>query len=176
MKLETKLKKGIYRHCENCRKEFYLPPSRKTRKYCTVNCFNESLKTNTPIKCLICDEEFYCSKSQQKYRNRKTCSRKCMGIHIQIRGLIRRATGGKTEGQKNRSIRYSKPIKEWRKAVFQRDDYTCQLCNKRGGVLNADHIKPFAEYPELRLELSNGRTLCIECHKKTPTWGVKKKK
>lgn len=61
----------------------------------------------------------------------------------------------------------------WRKAVFERDDYTCQGegCGSRGGELNADHIKPFSTHPELRFKVSNGRTLCVPCHKKTPTYG-----
>lgn len=62
---------------------------------------------------------------------------------------------------------------QWRKAIFERDNYTCQLCGLRGGPLHADHIKPYAAYPELRWELSNGRTLCVPCHKKTPTYGRK---
>jgi len=71
----------------------------------------------------------------------------------------------------NESIRKSAVYKKWRKAVFERDDYTCQICGQRGGKLNADHIKRFADYPNLRLELSNGRTLCLSCHLKTPTFG-----
>ena len=59
----------------------------------------------------------------------------------------------------------------WRKAVFERDNFTCRKCGKRGGNLNADHIKPFARYPELRTSIENGRTLCTPCHKKTPTFG-----
>ena len=63
--------------------------------------------------------------------------------------------------------------KEWRKAIFARDNYTCQLCGKCGGTLQADHILPYCTHPELRLDLNNGRTLCVECHKKTPTYGSK---
>lgn len=76
------------------------------------------------------------------------------------------------------SIRSSKEMKEWRKAVFERDDYTCQHCGLRSGngkivILNADHIKPFAYFPDLRFDIDNGRTLCVECHKKTDTFAGK---
>jgi len=52
---------------------------------------------------------------------------------------------------------------EWRKKVFQKDDWTCQKCKKRGGKLIADHIKMWCLFPELRYDLNNGQTLCKEC-------------
>lgn len=59
--------------------------------------------------------------------------------------------------------------KDWRLAVYTRDNYTCQFCLARNGngvrvVLHADHIKPYAAFPELRYDVSNGRTLCRKCH------------
>lgn len=71
---------------------------------------------------------------------------------------------------KNHAIRNSLEYKLWRRAVFDRDKYTCVFCGNMGGRIEADHIKPFAFYPELRFELSNGRTLCKPCHKKTDTY------
>lgn len=76
----------------------------------------------------------------------------------------------------HRMIRASAKYRDWRKAVFERDDYTCQKCGIRGGILNADHIKLFSAFPELRFELSNGRTLCVGCHRKTETWGINGKR
>jgi hypothetical protein len=70
-------------------------------------------------------------------------------------------------------IRESRAYHRWRKAILERDNYTCQGCSQRGGKLHADHIKSFAYYPELRFELSNGRTLCVPCHKQTPNYGYK---
>lgn len=61
--------------------------------------------------------------------------------------------------------------KLWREAVFRRDNYRCVWCRAKGSRLQADHIKPFAHYPELRFDINNGRTLCIACHRTTATYG-----
>lgn len=69
---------------------------------------------------------------------------------------------------------FNKPeYKFWRKSVYERDDYTCQICHTRGGDLEVDHIIPWAKSVELRYIISNGRTLCKKCHRQTPTYGVK---
>lgn len=76
----------------------------------------------------------------------------------------------------NEVIRKSSEYKLWRTAVFERDSYACIWCGVKNGngksvILNADHIKPFALFPELRFAIDNGRTLCIQCHRTTDTWG-----
>lgn len=75
---------------------------------------------------------------------------------------------------KNDLIRKSAEYLDWKAQVFIRDNRTCVLCGSTKQI-EADHIKPFSTYPELRLELSNGRTLCHECHRKTDTYGNTKK-
>jgi 5-methylcytosine-specific restriction endonuclease McrA len=66
----------------------------------------------------------------------------------------------------NEKLRKSLEYKLWRDSVFKRDNYTCVWCGKTGIKLNADHIQLWKEYPELRFAIDNGRTLCVECHKK----------
>lgn len=78
--------------------------------------------------------------------------------------------------KKNKLIRASLEYRLWREAVFKRDNFTCVWCLARCGngkkvILNADHIKPFALFPELRFSIDNGRTLCETCHRTTETFG-----
>lgn len=82
------------------------------------------------------------------------------------------------EGKTNETmkIRNSFEYKEWRRKVFERDDYRCFDCGARGGegkkvILHADHIYPFSLFPRLRFMLENGQTRCVDCHRKTNSWG-----
>lgn len=90
--------------------------------------------------------------------------------------------GGKSKGRNK--IRQSLEYIIWRRTVLERDKWTCVWCGKRSGwnkeekkqiFLQVDHIKPFAQYPELCFVVDNGRALCFECHKKTDTYGNKSK-
>lgn len=73
----------------------------------------------------------------------------------------------------NEKIRKSDKYLEWRIAVFERDNFTCQFCGQVGGKLHADHIMPFSIFDKVRFDLLNGRTLCEKCHKETETFGWK---
>ncbi len=76
----------------------------------------------------------------------------------------------------NTAIRMSAEYKLWRIAVFTRDNFMCIWCGIKDRTIQADHIKPFAYFPELRFAIDNGRTLCKECHKKTDTYMWKGRK
>lgn len=57
--------------------------------------------------------------------------------------------------------------KQWSRQVRERDNYTCQICGLQTtepNKLHAHHLESYDTYPELRLELSNGITLCNSCH------------
>ena len=84
-------------------------------------------------------------------------------------------------------VRKSWKFRDWREAIFKRDDYTCQECGKKGDKLHPHHWKKgFAEiWQENKIttfeeamnceelwDVSNGKTLCENCHKKTETYGV----
>lgn len=66
---------------------------------------------------------------------------------------------------KNLRIRKSLNFCLWRESVFVRDNWTCQKCMVKGGIIHPHHIQNFAQYPELRFALDNGITLCKNCHR-----------
>lgn len=143
-------------------------------------------KAENERTCAACGKSFRRDGSQpvQHYHCSIPCRTKDQlgkpGNHFGKRGGGRKGSGcnlwkgGVT--QAHRLLRASAVYRAWREAVFSRDNWTCVWCGARSGnghrvVLHADHIKPFAMFPELRLEVSNGRTLCKDCHFKTGTYG-----
>lgn len=85
-------------------------------------------------------------------------------------------------------IRVCSEYKAWRQQVYKRDGYKCINCQSNK-ILEADHIYPFclllkdgdiktledAKVYQPLWNVSNGRTLCHECHVKTKTYGIKAK-
>jgi hypothetical protein len=147
------------KNCLHCNDGF---KGRKTSKYCSQSCAGKHRKPNQlGLKR---------SEATKELQRQKAIERGAMppcGIHSPM------YKGGVT--LENEKIRKSARYRNWRTKIFKRDDYTCQECGQRGRRLNADHIKPFALFPELRFKLSNGRTLCEECHRQTDTYGVNTK-
>ena len=68
----------------------------------------------------------------------------------------------------NHLLRKSDEYKEWRNAVYQRDNWTCRICGIKcsNKQIVAHHILLFSEYPHLRFAIDNGMTLCRKCHLK----------
>lgn len=131
--------------------------------------------------------------------NRRATTGRWKDISFRNKVMINRI--GKQSGDKNprwkggitpisSMIRQCDEYVSWKNSIFTRDDFTCQECGKRGGYLEAHHIKQFTsimkdflcEYNQFspiedketlfRLaikykpfwELKNGKTMCSECH------------
>ena len=85
-------------------------------------------------------------------------------------------------------IRKTKEYLDWKAQIFVRDDRKCTICDSTKSI-EADHIVPFSTLLkdndiksvedaiacEELWDVDNGRTLCHECHRKTDTYGNKKK-
>lgn len=77
-----------------------------------------------------------------------------------------------TDEDRLRSNRYTLKggkISKFREGVYERDNYTCQICSARNGsgkkiILNAHHLDGWNWCKEKRFDIDNGITLCNECH------------
>lgn len=152
--------------CAHCNESYRVMSSKKTRsKFCSKSCQLAHYPPKATVVCWECEGHFTVKNFRKEFAH--FCSRQCASQY--------RDEGKRTADKK---IRQSWAYKAWRTLVFERDNYLCTECrdgNKKGRgesvKLHADHIKPFALYPELRFEVSNGRTLCVPCHIKTGTYG-----
>lgn len=184
----TRPKNQVKKICKVCGKQFEVHKCREnTAHYCSNQCYH---KRNPALgyHCNMCGKLFY-----DWDRNRRFCSHKCYSKFKKITGLGNNKNIGKwvkingkpqkafkwDKGDKhpnwrggithqNDIIRKSKKYKEWVKRVFKRDNFTCVNCGTKGGILNADHILPFAYFKDKRFDIDNGRTLCKECHSILP--------
>jgi hypothetical protein len=181
------IKKNFNSVCFYCGAEYH--PHRFVQKYCSKSCrakstgVGQGIKTGKFVLCKTCGKSVWRKGYLLKKYSEFFCSRKCQGV---FNGKRLQATLEKTPrywmlGKNNwawrggitptvMKLRKSKEMEQWRKDVFERDNFICVLCGNRGGKLQADHIKPFSLYPDLRFDTENGRTLCVDCHKKTDTY------
>lgn len=178
----------IIKNCLTCKKEFKVYQCRKdTAKYCSKRChsygsFGEKgfwfNKKRPEVREWLKVSKEQSIKNLGKYAEEGNPWNKGKNLTFNHRLALSESHKGQIPwnyrgGIKSvyNKIRESFEYKEWRKAVKQRDNYTCVWC---GAIenLQADHIKPFAFFPELRFNVNNGRTLCYDCHRKTDTWGV----
>lgn len=114
-------------------------------------------------------------KHTEKWKQESSQRLKGHKVSIETRRRISEANSGARNGQwkdgrseKNHKARHTYEYRLWRNAVLERDK-ACIWCGSKER-LEADHIKPFASYPELRLAIDNGRILCHDCHKTTTTY------
>lgn len=175
--------------CVECGKEFKdYHRKRADRKFCSTECGYENKRRRTVTECEYCGVEFEAWIYNLKRGKSKYCSRLCFSRwksenwvgennphHGETKSLDHRRkisdSNKRTKAPLRnpdrdtlRDIRKSFDMNEWRKLVFKRDNYTCQLCSVRGGKLNAHHILSFKDYPEYRFNVDNGITYCKECH------------
>lgn len=121
------------------------------------NCYSK-LK----FKC-ACGNVFFTTVKQ--LHKGKTCCNECSYINkCGENNYLYDSSRGDKERDRERSC-----IRKWRNEVYQRDDYTCQKCGKRGGNINAHHINGYSWDRKNRLNINNGITLCEECHKEYHT-------
>ncbi len=143
----------------------------------------EARKRGASFKCEVCAAGFWRKPYEIAHGNNKFCCRACYFVgqkgkkkDLSARPLLKGSKNPNWKGgvtPEHTAIRNGKAFKVWRESVFQRDDWTCQKCGKRSCAgsylrIEAHHLKPFATFPSLRFEITNGQTLCKNCHSQEP--------
>lgn len=149
------LQRARIANCPVCEKEFRAVNDhhKRKQKYCSKECWKNRRKLND------CE---YCGNKITSYHGKKYCSRECS--HSAMVGS-KAPTWKDGKSLERDRARLGTEIKEWRKAVFKRDNYTCQHC-KSETYLQAHHIIEWAKDESKRFDVENGITLCIDCHGK----------
>lgn len=161
--------------CLVCGKGFKVC-GKRVGKYCSGPCYGKAKSVeqtgaaNTKYRsdvvrekvCKGCSATFRHRKGQPvvSFERQKFCTKACADVHGFRRSGEAHPLYKPDSRRKNRRGKHG----SWARAVLGRDRATCRHCGATGVELHAHHIKPFAEYPELRWELSNGITLCHRCH------------
>lgn len=152
----------IEKICKECGKIFKVDPYRKdTAHYCSIVC---SLKNLHRVNKGGNLGSF--NFRRQKKENHPNWKGGITPLKKLIRGLVE--------------------YKEWRMEIFVRDGFRCAICGLgKSGQMNVDHypnsfayilsensIKSLdeAKHCEELWDISNGRTLCISCHKATSNY------
>jgi len=129
--------------CLICGKELFLPLSRGKKVYCSKRCANKGKITGRFRKCNQCGNEYWSFKSAEE-RGAKYCSHKCCSDAKRSIGFLDSTVMRHNFG------------KQWSQKVKKRDSHTCQHCGSKEKIVA--HHK--------RFEISNGITLCRDCHLK----------
>lgn len=172
----------------------------EARLYCSRKCYlGTKQKSGTPIKiCGVCHVSFTRPKglSYKLWEQKIHCSRKCYSSFSQPKIFSGEGNPAWRGGLQTLSdkLRNTRNYRWWRDAVLLKSDNSCVQCGRKDNI-EVDHIVPFSyflnlirsEFPESvwfetalnykpLWDTKNGRTLCIDCHKKTPTYagGAKK--
>lgn len=181
----NKIQKIRICRCGQSAKEYYIKsyPTSKYSKICNNSLCNLS-KFNSPFikghKFGVGKKYLLGRKFSEEHRRKISLSNLGKKLSEETRKKLSIAHSGEKSNfwkggvtDINKRIKQGRDYKNWRKQVFERDNYTCQECSVRGGEIHPHHIKPFALFPNLRFELLNGLTLCASCHRKTDTYGGK---
>lgn len=175
----SRIKRGGGKYCSMK----HLNIAQKGRK------FPERLTKRIEGNCEICNKITRETPYRKSRGMGKYCSRACQNISRKGRVVAR---GENAPGWKGGvtslkiTIRNSTRYNQWRFAIFERDNFTCLHCGStKGGDFQVDHypitfaqlietykIKTLEEAEECKelWNMENGRTLCVACHKKTPTY------
>lgn len=184
------LAKEGYKYCTKCNEELLLCEFNKRNISNDVKYFSWCKKCECDYNNNRYNHE--CKMCGKNYKSGKKDSNICKECHTKTiaKNGSKRFTGLNQSGQnnpmygirrfgiKNPNYNLNKTDEErengrgitgysdWRKGVYERDNYTCQCCGKKGnGDIIAHHLDGYNWFIEGRTDINNGITLCEHCHK-----------
>lgn len=185
----------VTRNCERCGLEYSRRGRRVLHRFCSIGCAARSRRGRIPWNkdkstgIAPWRGKRRAPETIQKIRNTKALHPYQHTEETKTR-ISKKLLGASRGGVAKFALRLrgTSPYKKWRRAIYLRDGFTCQFCGTSGGKLNADHIVGFAsllKYHGIKSmqeafecgvlwALENGRTLCLDCHKTTKTFGNRK--
>ena len=146
--------------CTICGKTYEVRGKRfSTAKFCSATCYGRSRRNQVERICRNCRKTFIFKPSQyHAYPNAgKYCSRKCGYEYRVAKNALK-----PVKDKYGRSGR--KADVEWKQAVRERYNYTCQRCGIYNLHIDCHHINTRARRPDLKHDVNNGVTLCRRCH------------
>lgn len=187
----------ILLECHTCKKEFKRT-SNGVLKYCSKDCmmngeYGINLKTiNIGRKHSEAVRRANSERAKRLGLGKRLQDPEVRAKAIVAANLYRREHSSFYKGEMKFAsfrdrLRCTLEYEAWRKECLERDNYTCQICGEIAIRPQVDHLKGFTSilvkykiqtYEEALnctelWDIQNGRTLCLECHKKTETYGYK---
>jgi hypothetical protein len=137
----------IEKNCMKCNLSFFVYPSRKDRKYCSVKCANSVLNkqkvkksgndnpqfTKLKVTCEYCKKNFYKSPSLIKRTNHNLCSKQCTKLWLP--DYRKKTTKHLTKrcGKCGENIKISETAFNKKKSKIIFCSNKCSLTRDRGG-------------------------------------------
>ena len=168
---------GKNKPCATCGRLFYVSPPRLRQAnthYCSIKCKGISIRLEEFQKtCPECEAQFTRREGETagNWQRRMYCSQDC-AWKAAPPPVLRGESNPRFKGEDARKKQSREGQSGWRKAVLARDKYTCQHCNAKDVPLQAHHILSYEDFPDKRLDVDNGLTLCTPCHYSEHGWDL----
>lgn len=156
--------------CSYCQELFNRPGEKQQYEhaFCCKECYRKWQKINikppqngnpsVAVPCAQCGKELKRMPSRLAERPHAFCNWECYTLWR--RGRFAGPEAWQWKGGRSKRLRMT----TWRRLVLKQGNYVCAMCGSTK-KLQAHHIKPFSEYPDLRMAVDNGICLCKECHR-----------
>lgn len=147
--------------CESCGENLSVVSSRfnkNNNSFCDRSCYLNYHRNSVILNCENENCKNYIKLENNAVTENNFCSRECYYLWL---SKAMRGEGNHQYKGANESHGFTDAERE---KIFRRDSYICQDCGDSNAFINAHHISPVYERPDLEHEIENGITLCVECH------------